>query len=118
MAEFDYKEYARQLRENAVRDNNGIVLCSPELWEQIASIIENIPTADVEEVEWIDVNKRLPDEDGRYLVYRKFGIGNYKNIEVIRFENDSSYYKYVWNREVAHWRPLPEPPIEDGGKEE
>ena len=56
MAEFDYKEYARQMRENVVRDNNGIVLCSPELWEQIASIIENIPTADVEEVkhgEWI-----------------------------------------------------------------
>ena len=50
MAEFDYKEYARQMRENAVRDNNGIVLCSPELWEQIASIIENIPTADVVEV--------------------------------------------------------------------
>ena len=44
MAEFDYKEYARQMRENAVKDENGIIRVSPELWEQIASIIENIGT--------------------------------------------------------------------------
>ncbi len=50
MAEFDYKEYARQLRENAVKDDNGVIRCSPALWEQIVSIIDNIPTADVVEV--------------------------------------------------------------------
>jgi hypothetical protein len=38
----DYKEYARQMRKNAIRDENGVVRCSPELWEQIASIIESI----------------------------------------------------------------------------
>lgn len=43
MAEFDYKEYAKQMRKNAVKDANGIVVCSPELWEQIASMIERIP---------------------------------------------------------------------------
>ena len=36
----DYKEYARQLRENAVKDEYGRIICSAELWEQIASIIE------------------------------------------------------------------------------
>lgn len=36
----DYKEYAKQMRENAAKDSNGNVVCSPELWEQIASIIE------------------------------------------------------------------------------
>lgn len=41
----DYKEYARQLRENAVKDDNGVIRCSPELWERIASIIENIDTS-------------------------------------------------------------------------
>jgi hypothetical protein len=58
MVEFDYKEYARQMRENAVKDNNGNIICSPELWEQIASIVENMPTADVEEVkhgEWLPI---------------------------------------------------------------
>ena len=41
MAEFDYKEYARQMRENCIKDYNGNIICSAELWEQIASIIEN-----------------------------------------------------------------------------
>lgn len=44
MAEFDYKEYARQMRENCIKDYNGNIICSAELWEQIASIIESIGT--------------------------------------------------------------------------
>lgn len=45
MAEFNHKEYAKQMRENCAKDYNGNIICSAELWEQIASIIEN--TADV-----------------------------------------------------------------------
>ena len=59
----DYKEYARQLRENAAKDDNGVIRCSPELWEQIASIIESIPTADVVEVKhgyWIGQLPKVP----------------------------------------------------------
>lgn len=41
----DLKEYARQMRENCVKDRNGNIICSDELWEQIASIIENIGTS-------------------------------------------------------------------------
>ena len=40
----DYKEYARIMRTTAVRDENGNIICSPELWERIATIIENIDT--------------------------------------------------------------------------
>ena len=47
---FCAKEYAKQMRENAVEDNNGNVICSVELWEQIASIIESTADADVVEV--------------------------------------------------------------------
>ena len=36
----DHKEYARQMRTNAVV-RNDIVQVSQELWEQIATIIEN-----------------------------------------------------------------------------
>lgn len=36
-----FKEYARQLRENAVKDAYGYIICSPELWEELASIIES-----------------------------------------------------------------------------
>jgi hypothetical protein len=41
----DYKEYARQMRENAVKDENGIIRVSPALWEQLASIIEKLGTS-------------------------------------------------------------------------
>ena len=37
---FSGKEYAKQMRENAVTDKNGNVIVSEELWQQIANIIE------------------------------------------------------------------------------
>lgn len=37
----DTKEVARQMREAACKDENGNVVCSPELWEELASIIES-----------------------------------------------------------------------------
>ena len=40
---FNYKEYSKQMINNAVKDNNGNVVCSIELWEQIAEIIKNVP---------------------------------------------------------------------------
>lgn len=36
----DYKEFAKQMRENAVKNEQGNIVCSPELWEEIASVIE------------------------------------------------------------------------------
>lgn len=50
---FNYKEYARQMRTNAVKNENGIVLCSPELWEEIANIIEDKPPMDFVKVETV-----------------------------------------------------------------
>jgi hypothetical protein len=54
MAEFNHKEYAKQMRENCAKDYNGNIICSAELWEQIASIIENttdaVPKSEVEKI--------------------------------------------------------------------
>lgn len=47
----DNKEYARQLRKNAVKDENGGIRVSPELWEELARIIEN--SEEVKHGEWI-----------------------------------------------------------------
>lgn len=51
----DGKEYARQMRENAVKDENGIVRVSIELWEQIADIIERaiVPPCKVGDTIWV-----------------------------------------------------------------
>lgn len=37
------KEFAKQLRENVITDDYGIVLCSPQLWEIICRTIERTP---------------------------------------------------------------------------
>lgn len=66
MAEINYKEYARQMRENCAKDHNGNIICSDELWEQIASIIENIPTADVAEVKHGEWEEHDSSEDNFY----------------------------------------------------
>jgi hypothetical protein len=36
----DYKEFAKQMRENAIKNEQGNIVCSPELWEEIVSVIE------------------------------------------------------------------------------
>lgn len=54
---FDYKEYARQMRENSVVEN-GIVKVSKNLWYQIADIIDdngnliNRQKAEIERLEY------------------------------------------------------------------
>lgn len=48
----DYKEFAKQMRKNAVKNEQGNIICSPELWEVIASVIERaiIPPCKVGDV--------------------------------------------------------------------
>lgn len=41
MDKVDYKEFARQMRENKVTDGYGRIICSPELWELISQTIES-----------------------------------------------------------------------------
>lgn len=40
MMKLDYKEIARQLRENCKKDAEGNIVCSSEVWEEIASVFE------------------------------------------------------------------------------
>lgn len=57
-------------------------------------------------MEWISVKDRLPDNNERVLVHV---VGKPFNIDADRFVNS----RWVrWNGCVAHWMPLPEPPIE------
>lgn len=54
--QIDYKEYARQMRQNCARDYNGtepIVICSSELWEEIATIIEDFDNQSEDTIEVI-----------------------------------------------------------------
>lgn len=74
--------------------------------------------------EWISVDDRLPDKNGRYLVVKKriapdeLG-GNRTDIVIIRFFVDDGFRMPThipdWineeiNEEVTHWMTLPHPP--------
>jgi hypothetical protein len=79
-------------------------------------------------IKWIPVTERLPEQDGKYLVFRKCAYGT--DIDTLRFAKDGRKvdkydfhrgWKNVWHRydseyghltidNVTHWMPLPEPP--------
>ena len=58
----------------------------------------------VERGEWISVEDRLPDNNGRVLVY----LGNNHHVKT----DTDRYFGYWarWGENVTHWVPLPEPP--------
>jgi hypothetical protein len=77
---------------------------------------------------WIPVTERLPDEDGKYLVFEQ--SSGRTNTSILRFAKDArkvdkydfkcrwknAWYEYdsEWGHytvdSVTHWMPLPEPP--------
>ncbi len=67
--------------------------------------------------EWISVEDRLPEKDGKYLVY---DVGQHLGISIpeIRttfFKRGDRYHDYMWRNHFSHWMPLPEPPKKKGG---
>lgn len=56
--------------------------------------------------EWISVNERLPDGNGRFLTVDKKG-----DMMVCYWEKRFGWFASVCNKNaITHWMPLPEPP--------
>ena len=53
--------------------------------------------------EWIRLKDKLPDHEGRYLVY----IPSKQAVYCILYDGDPKTYLSCG---VTHWMPLPEPP--------
>ena len=72
--------------------------------------LPNMPTADVApRAEWISVEERLPDENGRFLTVDKKG-----DMMVCYWEEHFGWFAMVCNKNaITHWMPLPEPPKGD-----
>jgi hypothetical protein len=72
--------------------------------------------------EWISVDERLPDNDGKYLVASE-ECGRYSiSVRKFRKEVPCWYTGYCghWERRtngITHWMPLPEAPKMKGGDE-
>ena len=95
------------------------------LWDYFAS---NLIANGVTVPEWISVKDRLPEEDGKYLVFEQ--SNGRTNTSVLRFAKDArkvdkydfkgrwknAWYEYdsEWGHytvnSVTHWMPLPKPP--------
>jgi hypothetical protein len=122
--QIDYKEYARQMRENCPKDHNGNVICSGELWEEIANTIENL--AGYRKQEWISVEDRLPEECKNVLCFARNktiiafmekteDCGKYVPVfwDWVAYDRDDTYDEVC----AIHWMPLPEAPKMKGGAE-
>ena len=66
---------------------------------------------------WISVEDRLPEKDGKYLVYdlgQHRGVST-EEIRITYFKRGDKYYDYMWKTHFSHWMPLPEAPKIEGG---
>ncbi len=69
----------------------------------------------IEELEakskWIPVTERLPEKEGRYLCVVRIG---YKSgavyVKVMNGDRHGFSLEHIYNDDVTHWMPLPEPP--------
>lgn len=63
--------------------------------------------------EWISVEDRLPEENGRYLVcvnISHLAFENLTAIAIMAYGKSHGFYLYNDNEKVTYWMPLPEPP--------
>ena len=70
--------------------------------------------------EWISVEERLPEENGRYLVcvnVSHLAFTNLTIIAVMEYGKKHGFYLYSEDEPVTHWMPLPEAPKMKGGAE-
>ena len=65
-------------------------------------------------MDWISVDERLPDKNGKYLVAIKYGDGYIVSTRKFNICNDSYWFSGgYWERRtcgVRYWSDLPEPP--------
>ena len=94
----------------------------------IEKIASNLIANGVTVQEWISVKDRLPEEDGKYIVFEQ--SGGRTNTSILRFAKDArkvdrydfkgrwknAWYEYdsEWGHytvnSVTHWQPMPQPP--------
>lgn len=78
-----------------------------QLENQIADLGKKVPR-------WISVKERLP-KDGQKVI-AAFRDGGDVIVDQARYSNgefDFANWAYVWDENITHWMPMPEPPKEE-----
>lgn len=69
--------------------------------------------------EWISVEERLPEENGRYLAcvnVSHLAFTSLTIIAVMEYGKSHGFYLYNETEKVTHWMPFPEAPKEGEAK--
>lgn len=95
--------------------NNGLCDASLELdaLAYIQQLEQRLVEANETSPRWISVMERLP-EDGQKIIAAFRDSGGWI-VDQARYGNgefDFASWAYVWNDNITHWMPLPEPPKE------
>ena len=93
------------------RTRRNIVI--PDLIEAIEMAIEALKEKNERKQEWIPCSERLPEEDGRFLVFLPDRNGTFMCADFLGEKWYPDDYECTSNHVIA-WMPLPEP----YGKEE
>lgn len=91
--------------------------CYSEVDKEVLAkmISEAIPS---KQTEWISVDERLPEREGKYLVYTyKGGIG-FGEFRSYLLNKERALSAPQFDYYVTHWMPLPEPPMMKGGADQ
>ena len=98
---------------------NNMNYC-PECGAKMTGSAENATDTNVgNKSEWISVEERLPEENGRYLVFvdiSHLAFENLTTIAIMEYGKSHGFYLYNETEKVTHWMPLPEPPKKGGGE--
>ena len=97
--QIDYKKWVRHMRENCVKDHNGNIVCSGELWEELANIIENLANQREQSENVIKLPIKVGDTV--YVPWRwafQQGVANVK-VEEIKFYDSQMHYMFLIDME-------------------
>lgn len=80
---------------------------------------EALYTAGYRKQEWISVEDRLPEENGRYLVFIKVSFFEDITIQrILEYNKSQGFNVYSVAETVTHWLPLPEAPKMKGDSDD
>ena len=101
------EEMAKVLKDYTKKNN---IMASHVILEGYA---EELYKAGFCKQEWISVEDRLPEENGRYLVFVKVShqlLENITILSILKYNKGQGFDVYSIAETVTHWMPLPEAP--------
>lgn len=103
-----------------MRDKLIQILCTPIHprigVDPVEALADYLIDSGVAVQEWISVEDRLPENDGRYLCnVQSFAFPGMFYQAILRYDKVGFRDGSIYTDDVTHWMPLPEPPKMDGG---